>query len=81
MLALYIILGVLALFLLLGLLSGCDEEAEPTETAARPTVTTAPESEETEETTMTSLLPDSNEEVAAKRKRSISALIAKSFSI
>ena len=41
----------LALFLLLGLLSGCDEEAEPTETAARPTVTTAPESEETEETT------------------------------
>ena len=41
----------LALFLLLGLLSGCDEEAEPTETAARPTVTTVPESEETEETT------------------------------
>ena len=42
---------ILALFLLLSLFSGCDEDAEPTETTTRPTVTTAPESEATEEST------------------------------
>jgi len=68
---------LLALLLLLSLLSGCDEEAEPTEMATRPPVTTVPESEATEEPTEPEET-DTPEETEASEESSLNTAVLRS---